>query len=251
MTVVWQKHSRGVLHQVRSAGNSLRLYTDGVFHSQFNPEQPVGGHIWDLLLVPVFFRKNPARRILVLGSGGGAVMRQLNHFLPEAHITGVDINPLHIHVARRYFGVRGRTYTLIEADAIQWIKDYQGEPFDYIVEDLYGEDDGEPVRAVKATQVWFRVLCRHLTPDGVLAMNYLGPRELKACSWMQSVRTREFSPYGERFYIPQYDNIIAVFSPEKLSRKVFRENLQQFKNLDQRRKSTRLKYCIRKMVPKC
>jgi len=58
---------------VRSAGYSLRLYTDGVFHTQYNPGNPLTGHIWDLLMLPAFFYEpDTIKRVLVLGVGGVA-----------------------------------------------------------------------------------------------------------------------------------------------------------------------------------
>lgn len=55
MAIVWSRQLSGVHYEVRSAGNSLRLYTDGVFHSQYNPCRLITGHVWDLLMLPAFF----------------------------------------------------------------------------------------------------------------------------------------------------------------------------------------------------
>ncbi len=75
MAIVWSKKVAETRYEVRSAGSPLRLYTDGVFHSQYNPEQLLTGHVWDLLMLPAFFYpKNTIKRVLVLGVGGGAVV---------------------------------------------------------------------------------------------------------------------------------------------------------------------------------
>ncbi|HHH44614.1 MAG TPA: class I SAM-dependent methyltransferase, partial [Gammaproteobacteria bacterium] len=93
MSLVWQKQADGVDYQVRRAGRTLRLYTNGVFHSQYNPARPVTGSVWDLLLVPAFFYP-PAelQRILVLGVGGGAVIQNLRRFVQPQQIVGVELN---------------------------------------------------------------------------------------------------------------------------------------------------------------
>ena len=55
MAVLFEKVANGRVYQVRSAGNSRRLYTDGVFHSQYNPNHIITGSVWDLLFLPSQF----------------------------------------------------------------------------------------------------------------------------------------------------------------------------------------------------
>lgn len=68
MSLIWSKNVSGVQYEVRSAGSSKRLYTNGVFHSQYNPVQKITGHVWDLLMIPAFFYpQNTIKKVLVLG----------------------------------------------------------------------------------------------------------------------------------------------------------------------------------------
>lgn len=164
MAILWQKTANNTLYQVRSSGQTRRLYTDGVFHSQFNPKRSTTGGVWDLLMLPAFFSPaNTIQRVLVLGVGGGAVIHQLQRYIKPAEIIGVELNPVHIMVAKRYFGITNKHAQLIEADAIEWLENYSGLPFDLIIEDLFGEEDGEPIRAVKANKVWLEKLNSHLS----------------------------------------------------------------------------------------
>ncbi|MEJ2060857.1 MAG: class I SAM-dependent methyltransferase, partial [Gammaproteobacteria bacterium] len=101
MAVLWEKRSGGRHYEVRGAGATRRLYTDGVFHSQFSPRRPLTGSIWDLLLLPAYFHDpSDIRRVLVLGVGGGTVIRQFQHFIAPECIEGVELNPVHLTVAR-------------------------------------------------------------------------------------------------------------------------------------------------------
>ena len=90
-------------YQVRTAGRTRRLYTNGVFHSQYNPANPVTGHVWDLLMIPAFFHApDSVQRVLVLGVGGGAVIGLLRRFVSPAAVVGFELSPLHVFVARRF-----------------------------------------------------------------------------------------------------------------------------------------------------
>jgi len=246
MSIVWQKISGQDLYQVRSAGYSVRLYRNGVLHTQYNPSHPIGGNLWDLLLIPAFFHAPVAiRRILVLGVGGGAVIRLLNRFVRPDEIIGVELNPIHIQIARRFFGVGRRQATLIHADAVKWVRNYRGPAFDLIVDDIFGEESGEPKRAVAADTDWFNRLQSHLSPRGTLVMNFATRTELKSCAYFHDPDIQKRFSSAFRLNKPQYENTIAVFLTESSTSRQLRGNLAQEPGLNPRVKSTRLSYRIR------
>jgi hypothetical protein len=57
MAVLWAKNIAGTCYEVRTAGRTRRLYTDGVFHSQHHPERLFDGDVWDLLMMPALFHE--------------------------------------------------------------------------------------------------------------------------------------------------------------------------------------------------
>ena len=248
MAVLWSKQDGDTRYEVRSAGNTRRLYTNGVFHSQYNPKQPVTGSVWDLLLLPAFFLP-PARvrRVLVLGVGGGAVIRQLNHFLSPQQIVGVELDPTHLQIAREFFEVEQENVELHEADARWWLKQYRGEPFDMIIDDLFTDAGGDPQRAVEADGPWMRRLLKHLVADGVLVANFGSPQELKECAyfWQPSI--------GNKFEVafqlttPLYENAIAAFVRQPADSAALRGRLRSLPGLNPDHKSSKLNYRIRRL----
>ena len=90
MAIAYQKTKKDVTYQVRTAGNSIRLYTNGAFHSQYNPRHVFTGAVWDLLALPSLSTDRPVRDVLVLGVGGGSVIHQLSRLHDLAEVTGVD-----------------------------------------------------------------------------------------------------------------------------------------------------------------
>lgn len=250
MAIVWQKKvsSKNTVdcYEVRSAGRTRRLYTNGVFHSQYNPYRPVAGSVWDLLLLPAFFHPvGLIKRVLVLGVGGGAVMKQLEHFLKPDLILGVELNPVHLQVAKRFFNVKGQRFELIEADAVQWLKNYQGPRFDLIIDDLFGEEQGEPCRAVSVDEGWCNVLRRNVADSGSVVINFDTPKVMKDCFWLKQKSSSWQQAY--QFTTPLYSNCIALFTQQVTTRDEFRENLCMFQELDEGRASCRLNYQLRKL----
>ena len=248
MAILWQDTIKHTHYEVRSAGASRRLYTDSVFHSQWNPNNPVTTNVWSLLTLPVFFYPaNEIKRVLVLGVGGGKVINILKSLVKPEKITGVELNPVHIKVAERYFMIKSNNVELIRADAVTWLKQYRGKPFDVIIEDLFGECNGEPIRAIELNREWMQCLNRHLSPRGMLVVNTLGGKELKQCAYFSHGPIARSFKTAYRFSCPLYENVIGVFLKNQASLGEFRKNLGLYPNIKLRNALARLDYSVYKM----
>ncbi|HHJ14069.1 MAG TPA: methyltransferase domain-containing protein [Gammaproteobacteria bacterium] len=246
MSIVWQKRRGGVDYQVRRAGRSLRLYTNGVFHSQYNPARPATGSVWDLLLLPAFFHPPGAiRRVLVLGVGGGAVIQNLRRLVQPEAVIGIDRDPVHLSVARRFFGVRGPDVRLVEADAIDWVRGYRGPAFDLVIDDLFGEVEGEPRRAIHAGPEWAAVLLPLLSGEGTLVSNFVSRLELDVSAWVADAAFRNRFVGGFALSTPRNYNQVGAFVRLPTSPRVLRERLATIPGLNPRRARNRLDYRIR------
>ncbi len=249
MAILWERYVDGVAYQVRTAGRTRRLYTNGVFHSQFSPVTPLTGHVWDLLMLPAFFQAaGLMRRVLVLGVGGGAVIGLLQRFVMPRSIVGVELNPVHLFVARRFFAVAVPPVRLVQADARAWVTDYRGPPFDMIVDDLFGEQDGEPVRAVSMNGAWFAQLLRNLGADGTIVANFRSVRELKRCAYFTSSRVARRFSAAFQLTSPLDENAVGVFLRRESSARKLRANLRATPGLDPTLKTCRLRYRIRNVT---
>lgn len=245
MAILWQKTINNTEYEVRSAGQTRRLYTDGVFHSQFNPGRAITGGVWDLLMLPAFFYPTAdIQRVLVLGVGGGAVIHQLQRYFKPVEITGIELNPVHIMVAKRYFGVTNKLAQLVEADAVAWLENYSGPAFDLIIDDLFGEEDGEPIRAVKANKLWIEKLNQHLSPDGLLVMNFISRNDLKNCAALSYKKTSSLFKSSFQFTLSHYDNAIGAFIKKPSTSQILRKNINE---VDELKKSKKLNFQLRKL----
>lgn len=248
MAVLWKKTHQGSHYEVRAAGRSRRLYTNGVFHSQYNPGRVITGSIWDLLMLPAFFLEaGNIKRILVLGVGGGAVIHQFKRFIEPDEIIGVELSSIHLQVASKYFGLDKTKAKLYEADAVKWLHQYKGPAFDLIVEDLFGEKDGEPCRAVEPSEDWLMLLEKNLTKNGILVMNFIGSNVIKKSGGFKSnvLKKKFVSVFQLRMAI--YDNAIGVFNKFNSSSRSLRENIKTQPKLSACINNKSLNYSIKQL----
>lgn len=244
MAILWQKTIRGTRYEVRSHGATRRLLTDGVFHSAWNMRAGLTGRAWDLFLPAAFAAAERPARVLLLGVGAGTALLQLRRFLDPRLLVGVELDPVHLDIGRRYFGLEQAGARIIQADARAWVTQWSGRPFDLVIDDLYGQRHGEPERAVPVDAAWARRLVRLVSPGGVLAANFVSRAALARADGLDSLRRDGFAS-GFRVEGPRDDNAVAVVSRERVAAARIRTRMRAWPGLDDQRGWSRLGYTIR------
>ena len=117
----------------------------------------------------------PPRRVLVVGLGGGAMVRFLAHHEPQAHIDAIEIDPAVVRLAADYFGVRtGGNIRVHTADAVAFIES-TADRYDLILMDAFlrpsGDTDATGVPTRLKTLAFLERLKGTLAPGGVVAFN--------------------------------------------------------------------------------
>jgi len=115
-----------------------------------------------LMLIALALAARP-RRALLLGLGGGAMLRHLQAYLPECAVTAVERDRAVIALARRFFHIEA---PVIEADAQDFVADAKGA-YDAILADLY---DGRGMARLEPG--FWRDCAAALAPGGCLAVNW-------------------------------------------------------------------------------
>ncbi len=223
MAILHSETRDGTRYEVRTAGHSRRLYTNGVLHTQYHPGRRVTGGVWDLLALPALVLPQ-ARRVLLLGVGGGAAVHLLRDWCPGVAITGVELNPVHLRLGRRFFGLGGPGLTLVQGDAKAYVEQYAGEPFDLVIEDLFG-GNGVPDRSFAADRSWCNALGRLVSAQGALVINTLERRQLRDTALLADARVRAQWPGRLCLTLPAYANVVGAFfrtpvTPAQLRRAV-------------------------------
>ena len=231
MAIVWSQTIETNHYEVRSAGATLRLYRNGVNHSQWNPNRPLSGCIWDLIALPALYRpKGSIESVLMLGFGAGTVARKLRELVEPEHIVGIDIDPIHLSIADGFFDC-SEGCELIAADAVEWVKEESAEVdavgFDMIVDDLYAEEEEMAVRCAPLDLEWCQYLAKLVKPGGMLVFNMIEPRKVPHLPPLTDAALKEQFPYTKVFSMEGYENRIVACSGSPLDGDVFQEQLSE------------------------
>lgn len=133
---------------------------------------------WDLLRLnakgPTFLKILP-ESTLVLGVGGGTVIRLLSSLYPNTKIIGVDIDQAIIDIGNTYFRLDELSQLhIVCCDAQQYVRRAKKNTFDLVVVDLFS---GRDIPDFVFSEEFLRTIKKILRPNGAVLINYL--RELE------------------------------------------------------------------------
>lgn len=244
MAVLYSKKIDAHHYQVRNAGQSIRLYSNSVLHSQYNARQPINGAIWDLLLLPGFLLNTPPKNILLLGLGGGTLVHLIRRFFPDAHMTCVELDKQHISIAKKWFKLPKKNVTLIEGDAYEFMRTTK-DSFDWIVDDVFQHINGEPERGTDIGSLL--PLYKSCMEDcSLLSLNVIGSQQKRQFNDIKSKFDMAYD-FRHPLYSNQILNVLqGEGNKETLTKKAFSQKLATFKELDQSYKTCKLNYVFKK-----
>ena len=126
--------------------------------------------IWKKALAKAKKLQPHPQTLLVLGLGGGNCAQIASQLWPGLKITGVELDPVVIRLAKKYFDLTQIPFLkVVNADAFDFVHKDRHR-YDLIVVDLYLGDQ-LPDRATYPS--FFRQLRRRLKPQGLLVFNHL------------------------------------------------------------------------------
>ncbi|MHC4469506.1 MAG: fused MFS/spermidine synthase [Planctomycetota bacterium] len=182
-----------------------RLLLDGCVQTR-RIEQEDGGSWWGYAetfsLLPGY--RPEARSLLVLGLGGGAVIPLLA--AEEYRVTAVEIDPVVVDVARRWFGTLRPGDEVHAEDARPFVR-RESREWDLVALDVCSSDL-MPEHLV--TREFFEDLRRVMAPGAVLGMNSICPRGGQAEASMHRTLEQVFE-HVEAFALMPEARITNVF----------------------------------------
>jgi spermidine synthase len=115
------------------------------------------------------------RRVLIVGLGGGAMVRFLTYHEPQVYIDAVEIDPAVVRLADQYFGVRSHGNVRVHiSDAVTFVES-TSDRYDLILMDAFlrpsSETDTTGVPTRLKTLAFLGRLKQTLAAGGVVAFN--------------------------------------------------------------------------------
>ncbi|EKD76464.1 MAG: hypothetical protein ACD_43C00103G0001 [uncultured bacterium] len=120
------------------------------------------------LLPSLITPANQPPRALVLGLAGGTLTRELHEFYPEYQLTGVEIDPAVVELARQYFALDEQQVDIHIQDGRSFLR-VSNERYNIIYVDAFANEYYIPWHLT--TVEFFQTVSDHLTENGVVAMN--------------------------------------------------------------------------------
>lgn len=178
-------------------------------------------YIFDMLLLLLF---NPTpKSVLILGVGGGDMVKFFQRFFPKCRIDAVEISPLVIEVAHNYFLMpTDGSIHMHETDAHDFLKTTRRH-YDMIFADMFiGEKELSPgIRNLN----FFKMCKKRLTPTGRFAWNGAALTQKQLNIFLEHLSLT----FGRRLAILHLANggsflFLAAQKPEQYTRKMLEEN---------------------------
>lgn len=118
--------------------------------------------------------KPDAKRVLVLGLGGGAITKRYWRDYPEMTVDSVEIDPAVVEVAEKYFWLpKDERLEVFTEDARRYVQTTD-RTYDVVIVDAYYADS---LPFHLTTVEFLGEVKEHMAPDGVLAYNVVSPVE--------------------------------------------------------------------------
>jgi len=147
------------------------MYFDQTLQSAMNLKDPTALRLIYSRYTSLGFAFQPdAKKMLIIGLGGGSIAKKIQKEFPSLEIDAVEIDPEVIQIAKSHFNVReNKNLRLHAQDGRQFLTRTQNR-YDIILLDAYYKDT-MPFHL--ATKEFFELAHRKLTPNGILVANLI------------------------------------------------------------------------------
>lgn len=126
--------------------------------------------------------------ILLLGLGGGSVIKRINSLYPQANIVGVEIDPAMVDIGKKYLDLeRAKNLEVVIEDAFSYVKKAKKNAYDVIIVDLFLGIDF-PKQA--ESDEFLTNLASLLAPHGTIIVNrlYTGQQENEVDAFVNKMK---------------------------------------------------------------
>lgn len=156
---------------------------ENIVVGQLTQSGPFIERLWRKALFPL--RNRQIMNILVLGLGGGSVVKPIKQFWPESKITAVEIDYEIVKLGVKYLGLNEKLVDLRISDAFEYVTK-ENNCYDLIIVDLY---IGSQIPLKLKQRSFLNSLKKILKSNSVIIFNhlYFGQHKKRALSFVTSL----------------------------------------------------------------
>ncbi|MBC8278277.1 MAG: fused MFS/spermidine synthase [FCB group bacterium] len=156
--------------------------------------------------------KSDFKTLLTIGLGGGAVPRILKEYYPETYIDAVEIDPLVVETAKKYFFVGNDPDFNIHVTDGRVFLNKTDRKYDLIILDAYNSDS---IPFHLTTEEFLRLVKSKLAVDGAVSTNVWSTNNKLYLSMVKTYEKVFDNVY--RFRVWGKTNVVIVASDKRLS----------------------------------
>jgi spermidine synthase len=174
-----------VLFETTSAYHHIQVYDEartrtlsfnGSWETKMSLTNPLTGHFeyTEHFQMPWIWNHN-IKHVLMEGLGGGSTQRAYQHYYTNTVVDTVEIDPVVVQTAKKYFGVMETTNHHIHVEDGRVYLKRDTNTYDLILMDAYATTRyGSSLPPALTTKEFFTLASSHLATNGVLAYNVIG-----------------------------------------------------------------------------
>jgi spermidine synthase len=187
-------------------GYNRAIYTESVYNTKDDRDLPVP---YTRFMTESLAYAKQVHSVLEIGFGGGRTAWYLHRFLPDVPVTSVELDPVIVELAHKYFGVKDEpNFRVVNQDGRLFLSNSK-ERYDVILIDAYR---GPFVPFHLLTKEFYQIVKDHLAEGGVVAQN-VEPTTMLFDSAVKTIHS--VFPQVE-FYLAEGNVVtIAYNGPEK------------------------------------
>jgi len=162
--------------QVVDQGGMRTLSFNGSMETKMSLANPLQGHFeyTEYFQMPWLWIPDLSR-VLMVGLGGGSTQRAYQHYYTNAMVETVELDPVVVMAAKKYFGVTENRRHKIHNDDGRVFLRRTTNTYDAIIMDAYTTTRyGSSLPPHLTTKEFFAIASERLTTNGVLAYNVIG-----------------------------------------------------------------------------
>jgi spermidine synthase len=203
--------------QVYDEDNIRTLSFNGSWETRMSLTNPLTGHFeyTEHFQMPWMWNHN-IKHVLMVGLGGGSTQRAYQHYYTNTTVDTVEIDPVVVETAKKYFGVTESTNFHIHIDDGRVYLKRDTNTYDLILMDAYATTRyGSSLPASLTTKEFYELANSHLSTNGVLAYNVIGQIQGFRATVVGAMYRTLKSVFPEVYMFPSIESQNIVFVATK------------------------------------